>query len=57
MAEVLLNTSVDSWKDDEDVNKIIDLRNTQDTKLNVGGQHGYKYKLTSDNKTYFAKIY
>ena len=55
MEEDLLNTSVDSWNGDEDVNKIIDLQNTQDTKLNVGGVQGKKYKLTNNNKQYFAK--
>ena len=54
---VELNTSVDSWNGDEDVNKIIDLRNTQDTKLNVAGAQGDKCQLTSDSKTYFAKEY
>lgn len=57
MEEDLLNTSVDSWDGDEDINKIIDLQNTQDIQLDVGGQHGDKYKLTSGNRTYFAKEY
>ena len=57
MEEDLLNTSVDSWDGDEDINKIIDLTNTTSEALSVGGLRGEKYKLTTtrDDKQWFAK--
>lgn len=57
MAEDLLNTSVDSWNGDENINKIIDVDALVEGKEIVEGKHGQKYILT-DTKTqqkYFAK--
>ena len=57
MEEDLLNTSVDSWNGDEDVNKMIDINALVAKKEIIEGKHGQKYILT-DTKTqqkYFAK--
>ena len=57
MEEDSLNTSVDSWNGDKDVNKMIDINALVAEKEIIEGKYGQKYILT-DTKTqqkYFAK--
>ena len=57
MEEDLLNTSVDSWNGDKDVNKMIDINALVEQKEIVEGKHGQKYILidTKTQQKYFAK--
>ena len=57
MEEDLLNTSVDSWNGDEDVNKMIDINALVAEKEIIEGKHGQKYILidTKTQQKYFAK--